>query len=76
MGMTFFDWVWVGMTFSWLGVGECNLFLARCKWVRVSVTFFWLSVAGGWVNVTFFWLDMGERDLFLAGCRLSVGECG
>ena len=69
MGMTFFDWVWVGMTFSWLGVGECNLFLARCKLVRVSVTFFWLSVAGGWVNVTFFWLDMGERDLFLAGCR-------
>ena len=62
MGMTFFDWVWVGMTFSWLVVGECNLFLARCKWVRVSV-------AGGWVNVTFFWLDMGERDLFLAGCR-------
>ena len=62
MGMTFFDWVWVGMTFSWLGVGERNLFLARCKWVRVSV-------AGGWVNVTFFWLDMGERDLFLAGCR-------
>ena len=24
MGMTFFDWVWVGMTFSWLGVGECG----------------------------------------------------
>ena len=32
MGMTFFDWVWVGMTFSWLGVGECNLFLAECGW--------------------------------------------
>ena len=39
MGVTFFGWVWVG-------VGECDLFLAGCGWAWVSVTFFWLGVGG------------------------------
>ena len=55
----------MGMTFSWLGVGECKLFLARCKWVRVSV-------AGGWVNVTFFgWIWVSVTFSWL-----GVGKCG
>ena len=29
-----------------MGVGECDLFLARCGWVWVSVTFFMLGVGG------------------------------
>ena len=33
MGMTFFSWVWVG-------VEDCDLFLAGCGWVWVGVTFF------------------------------------
>ena len=50
MGVTFFfDWVWVGVTFFWLGVGgcdlfwmgvgRCDLFLAGCGWVWVSARF-------------------------------------
>ena len=37
VGVTFFDWVWVG-------VGECDIFLAGCGQVWVSVTLFWLGV--------------------------------
>ena len=47
----------MGVTFSWLGLGGCVLFLAACGWVWMSVTFF------GWVMV-----GVGECDLFLAGC--------
>ena len=39
-------WVWVSVTFFWLGVGECDPFFG---WVWVSVTFF------GWV-----WVGVGE----------------
>ena len=61
----------MGVTFSWLGLGGCVLFLAVCGWVWMSVTFFgWVMVGVdecdlflGWV-----WLGMGECDLFLAGC--------
>ena len=39
----FFGWVWVGVTFYGMDVGECE-----CVWV--SVTLFWLGVGGcGWV---------------------------
>ena len=65
MSVTFIDWVW-------MGVGECDHFLAGCGWV--------------WVSVTFIWLGGGERDLFLAGCWwvwvsvtffwLGVARCG
>ena len=40
-------WVWASVTFFWLGVDECDRFLAGCGWVWVSVTFFWLV----WVSV-------------------------
>ena len=72
--------MWVGLTFSCLGVGGYDLFLAGCGWVWVIVTFIWLGVGEcdlflavcGWVWV-------GECDLFLAMCGwvwVSVGECG
>ena len=37
MSVTFFG-------LAWVGVGECDLFLAWCGWAWVSVTFFWLGL--------------------------------
>ena len=34
------------MSFFWLGVGGCDLFLAACGWMRVIVTSFMLGVGG------------------------------
>ena len=60
----FFCWVWVGVSFYGMNVGDCG-------YVWVSVTFFgWVWVGVGecdlflagcgwmWVSVTFFWLDV------------------
>ena len=84
-----YGWIWMGMSFFWLGVGGCDLFLAACGWVRVIVTSFMLGVGGcGWLWPFFDWLwvGVGECDHFLAGCEwvrvsvtffwLGVGECG
>ena len=38
-------WVWVSVTFFWLGVSECDLFLAWCGWVWVG--------GCGWVSARF-----------------------
>ena len=44
MSVTFFlaecRWVWVSVTYFWLGVGECDLFwlgVSKCGWVWVGV---------------------------------------
>ena len=60
-------WVWVSVSFFWLGVAEYDLYLGGCGWI--------------WVSVTFSWLDMGKCDLFflLAECDLFLagwGGCG
>ena len=53
LGMNFFWWVWVG-------VGECDLFLAECAchnwWVWVSVTSFQLGVGES--------VDIGECSVY------------
>ena len=46
--------MWVGVTFSWVGAGGCDIFLG---WVLVGVIFFWVGAGGcdiflggcGWV---------------------------
>ena len=64
-----YSWIWVGISFSWLGVGGCDLFLAGCV-CRGGVSPFF-----GWV-----WLGVGRYDLFLAGCgcvlTFFLGGCG
>ena len=82
--MTFFALVWVGGYYLfdrvWVGMGECNLFLAGCGLVWVSVIFFgWMLAGVGecgslWVSVTFFrlgWMSVGEYEWVW----LDVGEC-
>ena len=40
------------MTFFWLGVGECDLFLAVCGWVWVGECDLFLAMCGWvWVSV-------------------------
>ena len=57
----FFGWVWVGVTFYGMDVGECE-----CVWV--SVTLFWLGVVG----VGEYDLFMAACGWLLMG----VGGCG
>ena len=51
--------LWSFIGWVWLGVVECDLFLAGCWWVWVSVTFCdWVEVEVGecgWV-----WVNLGE----------------
>ena len=62
-----YSWIWMGMSFFWLGVCGCDLYMAGCGWVQVSVTFFRpgagdceLSLAGfGWV-----WVGVGESAVY------------
>ena len=56
----------------WVGVGECDLFLAGFEWVWMSVTF---SCWVGWMWVS----SVGGCDFLLAGYGwvwVGVCKCG
>lgn len=50
------------VTFLWMGVGGCGVFIGGFGWVW---RFYWRV----WVDVTFLWLGVG-------GCGVFMGECG
>ena len=58
----------MGVTFLWVGVGWCDLFLGRCGLVWVGVTFLCVSV--GWcVSV---WVGaQNDITVFLSYCYFS-----
>ena len=65
-----FGWVWP-FIWVWVGVGECNHFLAGCGRLWPFVTFSWLGVGEcGWVWPFSGWVlvGVGECAFFLAGC--------
>ena len=83
-----FGWVWP-FIWVWVGVGECNQFLAGCGRLWPFVTFSWLGVGEcGWVWPFSGWVlvGVGECAFFLAGCGwvwyffdwvcVGVGKCG
>ena len=74
-----YGWIWMGMSFFWLGVGGCGWVWPFFSWVWVARGECDLCLAGCgwvwpffgcvWVGVTLFLLGVGGYDLFLAGCE-------
>ena len=56
-----------GVTFFWVVVAGCDIFLGACEWVWHFSGLFWLGVTFFWVGVD----DVGVCDIFLDGCGWS-----